>query len=202
LSRLCIVPIVEGHGEDSAIRTLLQRIWTELLGGDYVDVLKPIRGKRFKLVKTEELERALNLAILKLRLSGSSDPCMVLVLLDAETDLPCQLGPELLRRARELRSDADIACIIANVEYETWFVAAARSLSTYLNIPQDEILPEFPEQDRCGKGWVQRRFKGIKYSETVDQPAMTRAMDLMQCRLRAPSFDKLCRELEARLERD
>ena len=48
----------------------------------------------------------------------------------------------------------------------------------------------------------QRRFKGVKYSETVDQPAMTRAMNLAQCRLRSPSFDKLCRDLQGRLEKN
>lgn len=199
MSRLCIVPIVEGHGEDSAVRILLQRVWAEILGGDYVEVLRPIRGKRFKLVKTEELERALNLAILKLRSSGSTDPSLILVLLDAETDLPCVLGPELLQRAKQLRSDADIACVLANVEYETWFVAAAQSLTRYLDLSSDKVLPESPETAGLGKGWIQHRFKGVKYSETVDQPAMTRAMDLAQCRLRSPSFDKLCRDLQARL---
>ena len=38
MSRLCVAPIVEGHGDDRAIRILLQRIWSELLGGDYVEV--------------------------------------------------------------------------------------------------------------------------------------------------------------------
>jgi predicted ATPase len=38
----------------------------------------------------------------------------------------------------------------------------------------------------------------VKYSETIDQPAMTADMDLSLCRRRSPSFDKLCRELEKR----
>ena len=46
MSRIRIAPIVEGHGETEAIRPLLRRIWTELLGGEYADILKPIRRPR------------------------------------------------------------------------------------------------------------------------------------------------------------
>jgi hypothetical protein len=48
------------------------------------------------------------------------------------------------------------------------------------------------------KAWIEQRFKGTRYSETQDQPAMTLVMDLNLCRTRSPSFDKLCRELERR----
>ena len=55
MNRLRVVPIVEGHGEQqSAIRTLLVRLWTELLGGDYIDVLQPIRIPRSKLIQPAE----------------------------------------------------------------------------------------------------------------------------------------------------
>ncbi len=40
---LRVAVIVEGHGEDGAIRPLLERIWYELLGGDGLDVLRPFR---------------------------------------------------------------------------------------------------------------------------------------------------------------
>jgi hypothetical protein len=92
----------------------------------------------------------------------------------------------------------DVSCVIANLEYETWFVAAAESLGEFLDISDNSSISSDPERDHQGKGWIQRKFRGIKYSETVDQPAMTKAMDLALCRQRSPSFDKLCRELEAR----
>jgi len=202
LSRLRVLPIVEGHGEDNSVRILLQRIWGELLEGEYIEVLKPIRGKRHKLVKAAELGKALNLGILKLRDSNQQDPSMILVLLDADFDLPCVLGPSLSALARGIRADADISCVIANIEYESWFVAAAGSLGGFLNLPDDSEIPSDPEKGRHGKGWIQKKFRGPKYSETIDQPAMTQAMDLALCRQRSPSFDKLCRELEARLERN
>jgi hypothetical protein len=202
LSRLRVLPIVEGHGEDNSVRILLQRIWGELLGGEYVEVLKPIRGKRHQLVRATDLGKALNLAVLKLREPDRQDPSMILVLLDADADLPCILGPNLLALAREIRADADVSCVIANIEYETWFVAAAESLGEFLDLPEGSGIPEDPERVRHGKGWIQRKFRGPRYSETIDQPAMTQAMDLTLCRQRSPSFDKLCRELEARFERN
>lgn len=200
MSRLRIVPIVEGHGENNAVRILLERIWYEFLQGEYLDVLKPIRGKRQKLVETRELGRAIDLAVLKLRETRTVEPEMILVLLDADSDLPCLLGPDLLEKGRIHRGDVDLSCVIANIEYETWFVAAAASLSEHLELSEgDEDLD--PESDRLGKAWIQQRIRRVKYSETVDQPSMTKAMDLALCRAKSPSFDKLCRELEARLNR-
>jgi len=35
--------IVEGQGEYKAVRTLLHRVWYELLGGDFLDVIRPFR---------------------------------------------------------------------------------------------------------------------------------------------------------------
>lgn len=200
MNRLRVAPIVEGHGEDLAIRILLQRLWTELLGGEYIEVLKPIRSHRTKMTQSSELERALGLAVLKLRESRSSDPSLVLILLDADEDPACVLGPDLLKRARASRQDTDISCVVAAVEYETWFVAAAQSLQEFLDLSEG-LVPRDPETSRSGKAWVQRRFKGIKYSPAVDQPSMTSRMDLRQARERSPSFDKLCRELEKRLKK-
>lgn len=200
MNRLRIAAIVEGHGEVQAIRTLLWRTWTELLEGEFVGVIKPIRRPRSKLLKKEELERAIHLALLKLAEPAPvPDPTLVLVLLDAHDDPPCELGPALTERAKTVHTGADVSCVVANVEYETWFVAAAESLSDYLVLPPDESIPVSPEEARLGKGWIDGHFKGTKYSETIDQPAMTAKMDLAQCRERSPSFDKLCRELEARL---
>lgn len=203
MSRLRVVPIVEGHGEEAALRILLQRVWTELLGGDYVEVLKPIRRSRSSLIRPSgiqegELSRAIELALLKLHASPSPEPALVLLLLDAEDALPCELAPQLVEVVGRSRPDVDLACVLANVEYETWFVAAAESLGRYLDVDEGEV-PDDPEASRFGKGWIEARFQGPKYSESVDQPAMTAAMDLRLCRRRSPSFDKLCRELERRL---
>jgi hypothetical protein len=194
-----VAPIVEGHGEVESVRTLLTRIWRELLHGEHLEVMQPIRQPRSKLMKEPEIHRAVKLALLKLEHRCSADdPGMVLVLVDADKDLPCVWGPQLLERARAGRKDADISCVIANIEYETWFVAAAESLGKYLDLSPTERLPDSPEEQRLGKGWIVQHYRGTKYSETIDQPSMTAKMDLSRCRQRSPSFDKLCRELHRR----
>jgi hypothetical protein len=124
---------------------------------------------------------------------------LILVLVDADHDCPGRLGPELLELARKSHAHVDVACVVAKVEYETWFVAAAESLQDYLELPADFRLSGRPEELGLSKGWIEQRFKGTRYSETQDQPAMTRVMDLNLCRTRSPSFDKLCRELERRV---
>jgi hypothetical protein len=188
---------VEGHGDDASVRILLQRIWSEVLKSGHAQVLKAIRWPKSKLVQPYELLRAVDLAALKVRTIESPDPRLILILLDADKDAPCLLGPELLETARRAHADLDIACVVANVEYETWFVASAPSLNEYIEIEQSE-MPVDPEGSRLGKGWVQAHFKGIKYSETIDQPRMTAAMDLTRCLKLSPSFAKLCRDLSAR----
>jgi hypothetical protein len=202
MSRLRVAPIVEGDGEFACIRLLLERIWYELLGGDFVRVVRPVLKPRGNLVKQEGLHRAVKLAIKNLSdLPESDDSNLVLILIDADEDCPREWGPKLLDIAREVDSRMDVACVLAKLEYETWFAAAAESLTGYLELPPGFVASEAPEEARHGKGWVERYFRGNKYTEPQDQPAMTSAMDLALCRRRSPSFDKLCRELERRLRR-
>ncbi|MGB7159176.1 MAG: DUF4276 family protein [Tepidisphaeraceae bacterium] len=199
MSQISVAPIVEGQGDEAAARLLLQRVWIELVGGTHANVLKPIRRSRGLLLRQDsgDLEKAINLALLKLERYGDG---LVLILIDAEED--CQklgsLGPLLLDRAQRARGDKDIAVVVANIMYETWFVAAAASLTEYLDLPEDDPLPPDPEAERLGKGWIKQRTKWGKYSETADQAAFTARMDLALCRAHSPSFDKLCRELEKR----
>jgi hypothetical protein len=201
VSRIRIAAIVEGHGDAAAVPVLLRRLWLEIAGGQYVEILKPIRSKRNLLEKEAELRRAVALAIAKLKYNPpNSDPALVLILFDRDPspDLPCVLAPRVLGWATTAFAHTDIICVVANVEYESWFVAAAESLSKYVRLKVGEIAPANPEHQRSGKKWVETRFTGTRYSETQDQPAMTATMDLELCRSRSPSFDKLCRELERR----
>jgi len=200
MNRLRVVPVVEGHGEQqSAIRTLLVRLWTELLGGEYIDVLQPIRIPRSKLIQPAELLRAVDLALLKLHAQSSEDPWFVLVVFDADDDCPATLATALRQTLAEERAHVDVAVVIANVEFETWFVAAAESLRSYFSNFSSSGVHD-PEAARQGKGLIEKWMAG-RYGETVDQPRLTAAMDLALCRRHSPSFDKLCRELEHRRRR-
>ena len=204
MSRLQVAPIVEGQGEVNSLRILLHRIWTELLGGEYIKVHPPIRQNRSTLasggrIQTSAVERIVQIADSKIKVDSNimGDPALILILLDADHDCPARLGPRLLESAKSALPHRDIACVLINVEYETWFVAAAESLSEYLNL-KDGKLPEHPEKTRQGKAWVKNRFRG-DYKEASHQPALTRAMNLENCRQRSPSFDKLCRDMGKRI---
>jgi hypothetical protein len=200
MSRLRVVPIIEGKGEMASVRILLERIWYEIVGGEYIDVVKPFRVDRGRLVKQDIVREKVRSAALELnKVSNLSDPTLILILFDADKGCPKKLGPEVREYAGKEYPATNVACVIANVDYETWFVAAAESLSHYLDLSSDLPVTESPEDARHGKAWIKRRFRKAKYSETIDQPAMTHAMDLALCRKRSPSFDKLCREMEQRM---
>lgn len=201
MSRLHVVPIVEGDGEFHCVRILVDRVWRELVGGTFVNVLQPIRQPRTRLVRPEGLQRAVKLALSKLAQLPDQDggPALVLILIDADDDCPADLAPRLLEMAGEVAPRERVACVLACVEYETWFVAAAESLSTDLNLDPNEPVPNDPEDCRLRKKWIEDRFRKSRYSETRDQPALTARMDLKLCRRRSPSFDKLCRVLKSTL---
>ena len=191
--------IVEGQGEYEAIRKLLERIWHELLNGDYIEVLRPFRRPQGTLLKEAGLKTAVNAVKIKLGPESAEGPRkLVLILIDAETACPKELAPRLLKWAQEARADADIACILPSPMFETWFAAAASSLAGVNGLPADLTTPEDPEEKGLGKGWIKKLLLR-KYSETVDQPRFAARIDLAACRRNSPSFDKLCRELARRL---
>lgn len=210
MSRLRVAVIVEGYGDVAAVPVLLRRIGNKLLSRSFIDVCQPIRIPRSRLTKYDsqqnavlpneaELGRALELAMGKIEAQSDNPlPNLILFLFDANGDCPAELAPVILRYAASRVPGCDVACVMPNPEYETWFVGAAESLDDYLRIAPGDPIPDNPEVQKTRKAWIEKRFKSVKYSETADQPALTACMDLDLCRKRCPSFDKLCRELEKR----
>jgi hypothetical protein len=207
---LFVAPIVEGETEEHCIKAILSRIWRDLLYAADVEplaVLEPVPAHRSAVVRddhpelSEMVERAFRALRPRLRHS-TADRGFILLLIDADEDCPASLGPRLLARARAARTDADIACVLAKRELENWFKAAAASLAGVCRLPDDLTLPKNPE-DGSGDAWLtrqmQRKDRRAKYSKPADAVEMVRRMDLQQCRDNAPSFDKLCRELAARM---
>jgi hypothetical protein len=205
---LYIALIVEGHTEAKCAELLLQRIWTGLLRGpERLQVLRPYRGSRDALMhpNRDDLANKIKEAYAdlsrRLRLD-SSGRGVLLLLLDAEEDCPASLAPRLLERARTARSDADIVCILAKRELENWFKAAAASLAGIRGLPNGLSIPANPE-DGSGDSWLtrqmQRQDRRRKYTKPADAVELAKHMDLQQCREHSPSFDKLCRDLEARV---
>lgn len=176
--------MVEGHGEVAALPVLIRRI------APHATVRRPLRVSKDRLLKRGELERTIDTAG---ELFSDADGA-ILVLLDADEDCPAELGPTVLARARKARSDRNILVAIAKVEFECWFLAAARSLSKQRGLPPALTPPTDPEGVRGAREWLARQMpRG--YSETIDQPAFAQLFDLGEARKNSPSF----RRFEARL---
>lgn len=187
---VCIASIVEGYGEVKAVPILLHRVVQAVDPLVTLVVPEPIRVPRMKLKRSHELQRAIQLACGKIGGQGG-----ILILFDSEDDCPARSGPDLLRQAQSTRPDIPISVVLAHREYETWFIAAAESLRGCINLPSDLSNPGHPEHIRGAKEWLSSHLpRHVRYSETVDQPELTRRFDLKAAR-RVDSFDKLYREV-------
>ena len=89
-----------------------------------------------------------------------------------------------------------ISVVVAKREYEAWFLAGADSLRGCRNVSDTAVAPPDPESIGGAKRYLEQHVlvPGAVYRETVDQPALTDALDPDAARA-APSFDKLCRDL-------
>lgn len=183
-----IVPVVEGHGEEAAIRILIDRVVRLLDPAVYVEVGRPIRQARTTILRPGELERVVQLAASRVQGDGG-----VLVLLDSDDDCPAALGPAMAARAQAARPDIRTGVVLAHREYEAWFLAAASSLAGQRGLPVDlEDHPQ-PERPRGAKEWLSQRMpRG--YSEPLDQPSFTQLFD-MNLALQTRSFRKCVKEV-------
>lgn len=183
-----IVPIVEGQAEVQAVPVLLRRILA-VLEVHHVEVARPFRVGRYKVVKQGELERAVRYAIMDRRNAEA-----LLILLDADDDCPAQLGRTLALQAQAV-TQKPVAVVLANRELEAWFLGAKESLRGQRGIRMDAVPPASPEAIRGAKEALSRNMVGQRYLEVDDQPALAAAMDLEAARRRCASFDKLMREV-------
>lgn len=182
--------IVEGKSEVETVPLLIRRIAANLYPELPIVVLPPIRRPRNKVVKENELEKAVEFVARQIGGQGA-----IFIILDSDGDCPAELGPALLHRASQARSDLPIAVVIAKNEFEVWFLAAAESLRGRRGLKNDIHPPNDPESVRDAKGWLDRRMENNEsYSETTDQPALAALFDVEEAR-RADSFDKCYRDL-------
>jgi hypothetical protein len=189
----CIVPIVEGQGEALAVPELFRRIIAELDLGVSIEVGRPVRQPREKVVKDGELRRALGLAANEIGQEGA-----IFILLDSDGKCPAEAGPHLLARARTARPDQRVSVVFAHQEFEAWFLASASSLKGRRGLSEGIESHQAPESVRGCKEWLETWMPATsKYSPTADQAAFAGTFDMRLARQNAPSFDKLYREFEA-----
>jgi hypothetical protein len=192
-----IATVVEGHGDVQAVPVLIRRCAKEECDPAVdVSLPHPVRIPRSKLLMPGELERAVSLAFYQAGPDGG-----VVVILDADDDCPAKLGPTLLGRASTLAAGRfPVSVIAAKYEFESWFLAAAESLSGHRGLAADLVSPDDPESIRDAKGWLTDHMgEESAYSEVLDQPAFAALMSMSDARLRSDSFDKFYREILAML---
>lgn len=188
---MIIQPIVEGQGDEAAVPLLLRRLQDEAQSWGF-QVRKPHRKRRTQLVRKDSLETAVRVAALQEDCAG------ILILFDADDDCPAELAPTLEHWARGAAGDIPCTVVMANREYEAWFLASIETLRGTAAILPDATSHPNPEMPRDAKGEVRRRMRhGASYSATVDQPALTVRLDLENTYRRCRSFRKLVKAFGA-----
>lgn len=211
MPRLVIVPIVEGYGEVRAVPILIQR-WLRHRNYDRnveVDVRGPVRASGVGALKVPH-DQSKELGIEHyIEIASFRKPDVILVILDADEDCPKTLGLSLLARAREsVPQGYPIGIVVANREYEAWFLAAFPSLRfrsslrdsgfqlTRQSLPRGMHVESIADCKR-----VVANLLGInKYEPNIHQPRLTALLPFAPTVIRrARSFRKLLKELHSLL---
>ena len=186
-----VIPIVEGEGEVIAVPKLLYKLMRKFDLHAHIET--PHRIKRNGILKPQVLETAVERAAI-----AGGPRSAILILLDSDhltpgEDPPCVLGPKLLALAKDARSDRRILVCLAEVEFETWFIAAAESLCGRERLPSTLSRPDNFEGIRGAKEWLSSQIDGpYKYKPTASQAALVQHMDLDLARHHSASFRRFC----------
>ena len=186
-----VASIVEGDGEVAALPVLLRRLMAWRTPDVAVRIVMPIRVYKDRFLnRPEEFTRHLLLAASKCGEMG-----WILILLDADDDCPASRGREILERAKGIVPHRRVVVVLANREFEAWFIASAATLDGFRSFEctaEDAVADA--EAPRNAKGWISQRMRGKSYGETTDQPAFADRFDLELAYERSRSFRKLCHE--------
>lgn len=190
-----ILPIVEGQSEAESVPILLRRICSQMQAFN-IQIARPFRVKRNKVIKQGELERAIEQGI-----RDRGNVSAILLLLDADDDCPAALAPELLERCRQT-THLPVAVVFANNEVEGWFLCGKESLRGVCGIRSDAMAPPNPDGIRGAKERLSQNMEhGRRYLETDDQPTLAAKVDFKLTKSRCPSFDKFLREVQNLMNR-
>ena len=184
-----IQPIVEGHGEVTAVPVLLRRFVHDAEAWQ-VGVGRPIRRSRGQLVQQAQLQQAVSLA---LRQPGCD---AVLIMFDGDDDCPAELGPTVHRWATATAGRVPCEVVLPHREYEAWFLAAIESLRGARGVRPDAEFHPDPESPRGAKEALEARMHADKsYLEKIHQPAFSARFSLAVAHARCRSFRKLTKSV-------
>jgi hypothetical protein len=175
-----IYSIVEGQGDEVALPVLLRRLQNEANTWE-LQFARPHRRHRPELVQKNSLQQAVEFAALHGDCQG------ILILLDADDDCPSTLAPVLQAWAQEVAHGKACAVVMANREYEAWFLASIESLSDSKGATSHPT----PEAPRDAKGQLESLMPGLEYSSTRHQASFTANFDMNAAYLHCRSFRKL-----------
>ena len=178
-----IVPIVEGQGEVGSIPVLMRRLIAEWSKYE-LTIARPVRVKRYQVVKEGELERRVQLAMTRPSCQA------VIIILDADDDCPKDLGVVLLQRAKQVARNIPVSVVLPKSELESWFISSIESLQGIRGIMTSVSSPSNPESVRDAKRFLTEVMGGHHYSEVDDQPAFAAQFDLTQAHTHCRSFRK------------
>jgi len=185
-----ILAIVEGQSEVESVPILLRRIRNQMQAFS-IQIARPFRIKRNKVVQEGQLERAIVQGV-----SDRDNVGAVLVLLDADDDCPAILGPQLMERGKQV-TQLPIAVVLAKMEMEGWFLGGKESLRGVCGIRSDAIAPLNPENIRGAKERISNNMVNKRrYLEVDDQPVLAAKFDFDLTKSRCPSFEKFLREVQ------
>ncbi len=181
---MTIVPIVEGHGDVQAVPVLLRRLIGAAQAWEQLSIDTPIRRKRSQLVDQRQLIKSVRLARLRKDCRG------ILVIFDSDDDCPVEIAAQV--REWALAEAGHLACevVLANREYEAWFLAAVESLRGHHGVKDDAVSHPHPESRRGAKGVLEAKMH-IGYSETRHQPAFSNVFSMSAAYAGCRSFRKL-----------
>lgn len=184
--------IVEGHGDTFAAPALIRRIAGELGYYGHLEIPRPFRLSRGKMVKEHELMPAVDLMNRKAGEDG-----VVLIILDADDDCPVDLTSSI-ESWLSSRPHLHAVVVVANKEFECWYLASAEALRGVRGLSDSATCPADPDSIRDGKGWLGARMPQ-GYSETLDQAAFASQLNIEQA-VQSRSFRKFLKELIAILD--
>jgi len=115
------------------------------------------------MVAGDMLRRAVQMQSVRVGSRGG-----VLVIADADDDCPVELADRLRVQAGKRSTKLTVA--VAVREFESWFLAAIRSLTSHSAVRPDADYPKDPDVRRDAKGALSKLMT-TTYRETLHQPA-------------------------------